>query len=328
MEQILLKNVKKNYKYFDHGNGMKGVIKSLFKREYKEYGAVKGISFSVEEGEIVGYLGANGAGKSTTIKMMTGILIPTAGDIMVMGKVPYLKRKENAKKIGVVFGQRSQLCWDVPLIESFKLNCFLYKIPKDDFDRRLNELVSILDMKEFLNTPVRQLSLGQRMRGDLCMALLHNPSILFLDEPTIGLDVVVKERIRNLIKNVNEKYKTTIVLTTHDMGDIEKLCTRVIAIDKGLIIYDGSVDQLKNQFGDDKKLIFRTDSNEKIKNLMSHAGISDIRLDGDKVIISFKGSVLNKSDIIAEVNKIADIQDIDIIETDLEKTIARLYGRK
>lgn len=328
MEQIILKDIKKNYKYYEHGDGLKGAIKNFFNRVYKEKEAVRGISFTINSGEIVGYLGTNGAGKSTTIKMMTGILVPTSGEIKVMGEIPYEKRKENSKKIGVVFGQRSQLYWDVPLIESFRLNKYLYKILDIDYEKRLMELVDILDMDDFLYTPVRQLSLGQRMRGDICMALLHNPNILFLDEPTIGLDVVVKEKIRDLIKKVNEKYGTTILLTTHDMGDIEKLCTRVIAIDKGLIIYDGTVDALKEKFGDEKKLIFKLEDNNKVMNLSSRNGIVKVGIVDDKVEVLFKSSLLKKSDIIAEVNKMSDIQDIDFVESDLEKAITRLYEER
>ena len=328
MEQIVLKNICKNYKYYEHNSNLKDVIKNFFLREYKEKEAVKDISFKVSEGEIVGYLGTNGAGKSTTIKMMTGILIPTSGEIRIMGKVPYEERKENSKNIGVVFGQRSQLWWDVPLIESFKLNKYLYKIEDEVFNKRLSDLIAILDMKEFINSPVRQLSLGQRMRGDLCMALLHNPSILFLDEPTIGLDVVVKENIRSLIKEINEKYHTTILLTTHDMGDIEKLCTRVIAIDKGRLIYDGSVDEIKNKYGNEKKIIFKTDDNDKLVGVGDLDGVIDVAIETGEVRISFNSNVINKSQIISEVNRITDIKDIDIIDSDLEKTIARLYEKK
>ena len=325
MSIIEVDNICKEYKYFEHKQGIKENIKNLFCREYKHKKAVENITFQIEKGEIVGYLGANGAGKSTTIKMLTGIITPTSGSIQVMGVNPCKNRKENAKNIGVVFGQRTQLWWDIPLIESFHLNKSLYKLKEADFKKRLGELIDIMDMREFINTPVRQLSLGQRMRGDLCMALLHNPKIVYLDEPTIGLDIVVKENIRQLIKDINRKYETTVILTTHDMGDIEKLCSRVIAIDKGKIIYDGSLEELKDRFGFEEKIIFQVDSKIDMKGFHVVEGISSVNKKDNKCEVIYDRRQVKKTDIITLINKNYDMKDIDIIESDLESIIREMY---
>lgn len=325
MSIIEVDNICKEYKYFEHKQGIKENIKNLFCREYKHKKAVENITFQIEKGEIVGYLGANGAGKSTTIKMLTGIITPTSGSIQVMGVNPCKNRKENAKNIGVVFGQRTQLWWDIPLIESFHLNKSLYKLKEADFKKRLGELIDIMDMREFINTPVRQLSLGQRMRGDLCMALLHNPKIVYLDEPTIGLDIVVKENIRQLIKDINRKYETTVILTTHDMGDIEKLCSRVIAIDKGKIIYDGSLEELKDRFGFEEKIIFQADSKIDMKVFHVVEGISSVNKKDNKCEVIYDRRQVKKTDIITLINKNYDMKDIDIIESDLESIIREMY---
>ncbi len=325
MPIITVENLSKDYKYYEHGQGLKGAIKSLFNREYKCKNAVRDISFSIEEGEIVGYLGSNGAGKSTTIKMLTGIIVPTNGKVEVMGMIPSKDRIKNASNIGVVFGQRTQLWWDIPLIESFNLNKYLYKIKPEEYEKRLNELINILDMQKFINMPVRQLSLGQRMRGDLCMALLHNPKVLYLDEPTIGLDVVVKENIRELIKKINQEYNTTIILTTHDMGDVEKLCTRVIAIDSGVIIYDGSVNRLKSDFGSEEKIVFEAKDEIDIEKFKSISGSIKIKKLDKKCEIVYDCSTIAKADIITIINRQFDIKDIDIVESDLESIIKKLY---
>ena len=208
-------------------------------------------------GELVGYIGPNGAGKSTTIKMLTGILVPTSGEVRVAGLVPWQQRKENARNIGVVFGQRSQLYWDLPLIESFELLRAIYGVPRDQYRRNLDEFVEILEMASFLRTPVRQLSLGQRMRGDFAAALLHSPTIVYLDEPTIGLDVVAKEAIREFIARINAERGATIVLTTHDLADVERLCRRIVLIDRGTLIYDGDIERIKSEYGRFRTLVVR-----------------------------------------------------------------------
>jgi ABC-2 type transport system ATP-binding protein len=249
MAIIEVKDLEKVFKLQKRQEGFSGILKGLFNPQYEEKPAVNKVSFEIPRGEIVGYIGPNGAGKSTTIKMLVGILVPTSGEVLVNGIVPYKNRINNSKNIGVVFGQRTQLWWDIPVTDSLNIMKYLYKIPEDRFKQNLRFLIEILDMGSFINTPVRQLSLGQRMRADLCAALLHNPPILFLDEPTIGLDVVIKERIRKFINEINQQYKTTVILTTHDISDIEKLCSRVIVINKGKNVFDGKLEELRNSYG-------------------------------------------------------------------------------
>ena len=234
--------------------GLKGAIKGLFSREKEEKVAVDDVTFSIKEGEIVGYIGSNGAGKSTTIKMMTGILTPTEGECLVHGINPSKERKKNAQNIGVVFGQRTQLWWDLPLSESFSILKEIYNVSDEQYEKQMKFLNDVLELDEFWTRPVRNLSLGQRMRADLGAALLHNPKVLYLDEPTIGLDLVVKDNIRKAIKEINEKYKTTVILTTHDIEDIEELCNRIIIIDDGKKIYDGSLENLKEKYGVTRKV--------------------------------------------------------------------------
>ena len=228
--------------------GLRGAIKGLFSREKVVKKAVDDISFQIQDGEIVGYIGSNGAGKSTTIKMMTGILTPTHGNCVINGVDPNKKRKENAQNIGVVFGQRTQLWWDLPLSESFTILKEIYNVSDEDYQMQMEFLNQVLDLQEFFDRPVRNLSLGQRMRADLGAALLHNPKVLYLDEPTIGLDVLVKDNIRKAIKQINAAYGTTVILTTHDIGDIEELCNRIIIIDEGKKIYDGGIEELKASY--------------------------------------------------------------------------------
>ncbi len=250
MENIIeLKNVGKQFKVLNRREGIKGSIHDLFSRDYKVVHAVNDISMTIKPGEIVGYLGPNGAGKSTTIKMMTGILVPSEGEIRVNGKVPYKNRTVNSQNIGVVFGQRSQLWWSLPLIESFKLLKEIYGISDEDYNDMLQLYESLVDIQDLYHKPVRQMSLGQRTLSDILAAFLHNPPVVFLDEPTIGLDVSMKAKIRGLIKALNKEKNTTIILTTHDMGDVDALCERIVIIDKGTMIYDDNVDNLRSFFG-------------------------------------------------------------------------------
>ncbi len=249
---IEARGLAKEFKVFQRREGVGGAFRDLFKRDYSILKAVDAINFSVEKGEMVGYIGANGAGKSTTIKMLTGILVPTAGFIEVNGFVPYKDRKEYTRDIGVVFGQRSQLWWDIAVIESYQLLAKIYRVPKEVYKKRLDHFIAILDLGPLLHTPVRKLSLGQRMRCELAGALIHNPSVLFLDEPTIGLDVLAKVKIREFLKEINNEFKTTVILTTHDLGDIEALCSRVALIDKGKMLYDDELKLLRQQWGDAK----------------------------------------------------------------------------
>ena len=247
---IEIKNLTKEFKTAVRQEGVLGMFRTLFSAKYETKTAVNNISLKINDGEMVGYIGSNGAGKSTTIKMMCGILTPTSGTIEIDGLEPNKKRKSVASKIGVLFGQKTQLWWDIPLVESFKVLKEIYRINDGDYKERLDFLYEVLGIGDFVHQPVRTLSLGQRMRADLAAAWLHNPEILFLDEPTIGLDVLVKEKIRSAIKMMNEKYNTTVILTTHDMQDIEDLCRRIIIIDEGNIIYDETLENVKYRFGD------------------------------------------------------------------------------
>src|SRR5471030_666330 len=241
MPIIRTRDLQKVFRSIKRRPRIGGAFSALFSREYEDKVAVSNVNISVEAGEVVGYIGPNGAGKSTTIKMLTGILVPTSGSIEVAGIVPHEKRRQNARNIGVVFGQRSQLYWDLPLRESFELLRAIYRVPRDRFRANLAHFVDILDLGRFMATPVRQLSLGERMRGDFAAALLHDPKIVYLDEPTIGLDVVAKEAIREFIARINRERGTTVILTTHDLADVERLARRVVLIDEGVVIYDGSL---------------------------------------------------------------------------------------
>ena len=255
MEEIIeVTGVKKFYKIAKREKGFFQTLKTLFRREYEIKKAVNDISFSIKKGEIVGFIGPNGAGKSTTIKMLSGILYPDAGKVVVNGYIPWKQRKQYVKNIGVVFGQKSQLNWDLPLIERFELMKYIYRIPQKKYEENLEKFTKLLDMESFINQPVRQLSLGQRMRGDIVAALLHSPEIVFFDEPTIGLDVVAKEKIREFIKYMNQTEATTIIFTTHDMQDIEKVCERLIIIDLGKKIFDGSIEEIKQKYANSKSI--------------------------------------------------------------------------
>ena len=255
MEEIIeVTGVKKFYKIAKREKGFFQTLKTLFRREYEIKKAVNDISFSIKKGEIAGFIGPNGAGKSTTIKMLSGILYPDAGKVVVNGYIPWKQRKQYVKNIGVVFGQKSQLNWDLPLIESFELMKYIYRIPQKKYEENLEKFTKLLDMESFINQPVRQLSLGQRMRGDIVAALLHSPEIVFFDEPTIGLDVVAKEKIREFIKYMNQTEATTIIFTTHDMQDIEKVCERLIIIDLGKKIFDGSIEEIKQKYANSKSI--------------------------------------------------------------------------
>ena len=250
MEKIItLNNVTKEFRVLNRKEGLKGSFRDLFSRDYNIVRAVDNISMEVGKGEIVGYLGPNGAGKSTTIKMMTGVLEPTSGEIHVNGMIPYKRRSQNAQNIGVVFGQRSQLWWALPVIESFKILKDIYQVSDKDYKDMMELYTSLVDIEDILRKPVRQLSLGQRTLSDILAAFLHNPSVVFLDEPTIGLDVSMKGKIRKLIKALNKEKNATVILTTHDMGDVDALCRRIVIIDKGALLYDNDIENLKKFFG-------------------------------------------------------------------------------
>jgi ABC-2 type transport system ATP-binding protein len=292
---IQVNNLSKEFVLYKREPGLRGALKGLIHRTREIKRAVKSINFVVNEGEIVGYLGANGAGKSTTIKMMCGILTPSAGDCIVGGIVPWQRRVDNASQIGVVFGQRTQLWWDLPLSETFLLLKKMYKISEKAYKEKMKYFDEILDIEQFFHQTVRTLSLGQRMRADLAAALLHQPKVLFLDEPTIGLDVVVKDKIRKAIKDFNYKYKTTIILTTHDIGDIEKLCDRIIVIDDGRVVYDGSTESLTAQFANKRTVRFDIKGREatelelsKIKMMLkTNADDFNIKMEGSSVTVEY-----------------------------------------
>ncbi|MCI9540577.1 MAG: ATP-binding cassette domain-containing protein [Lachnospiraceae bacterium] len=251
---IQVEHVSKSFRIAKRNPGMKEAVKSLWHREYEVVEALKDISFSIKDGEMVGYIGPNGAGKSSTIKILSGILTPESGTVSINGRIPWKQRKEHVKEIGVVFGQRSQLWWDVPVMDSFYLLKDIYSVPKQQFQESLTELIELLNLKEIARTPARQLSLGQRMRCEIAASLLHSPKILFLDEPTIGLDAVSKLAVREFILKLNQTKKTTVILTTHDMQDIEALAKRIILIGKGKILSDGTLLELKQQFPNEESL--------------------------------------------------------------------------
>lgn len=327
---IRVENLSKDFKINKKYAGFKGAIKSFFTSEYTVKKAVDNISFEINDGEIVGYIGANGAGKSTTIKMMTGILKPTNGIVSVNGLLPYEDREKNAKNIGVVFGQKTQLWWDLPISETFSLLKDIYDVSDEDFNERMSFLKEVLELDEFFLSPVRTLSLGQRMRADLAAALIHNPKVIYLDEPTIGLDVVVKERVRKAIKEINEKYNTTIILTTHDLNDIEELCSRIIIIDKGKKIYDGEINGVKEKFG------YLTTVEIQIKeeiNLESFNEFNEMKDDCEfklnfnenKLSITFNKNKISSSEIIGRVMKKLSVIDFAVKETSIEDIVKKMY---
>ena len=316
-------NLTKVFKKPIRGKGLIGMVMTLFSRKYSEIRAVDDVSFSIPEGEIVGYIGSNGAGKSTTIKMMCGILTPTSGKVLIDDKEPYVKRRLVAKQIGVVFGQKTQLWWDIPLIESFKVLKEIYQVSDEDYASRMEFLSSVLGIDEFLNQPVRTLSLGQRMRADLAASMLHNPKILFLDEPTIGMDVLVKEKIRQAIHALNKKYHTTVVLTTHDMADIENLCSRIIMLEKGKIIYDGSLSDIKHRFGNVKTLTLVVPPSVNPSEVEPLSKDVEVVVDEEgKVILRFDPNRIKLEDVVQHAfskyhaidMRIADISIEDIVK--------------
>ncbi|WP_088835294.1 ABC transporter ATP-binding protein [Paenibacillus tyrfis] len=320
--------LRKEFKVQKNREGLKGAVRDLFRREYNQVAAVKDISFQIPQGEICGYIGENGAGKSTTIKMLTGILVPTSGDIRVGGFIPYKEREKFVRNIGVVFGQRSQLWWDIGVIESFQLLKKVYRVSEAEYRSRMDELVERLQLGELLNRPVRKLSLGQRMRCELAASLIHNPEILFLDEPTIGLDIMVKTEIREFLKSMNKRYGTTILLTTHDLQDIEALCSRVIMLDDGRIIYDGGLEELKERWGKGKEVILRFSEPVSLPRLQElTAGLQvDWSLDNEltaKVWIPQQAASV--SEVLSRVVGISTIEDIKILETNTDDIVREIY---
>lgn len=311
--------------------GIGGALKHLVKPRYHEKVAVNCISFAIEEGESIAYVGRNGAGKSTTLKILTGILVPSSGEVFVRGLVPYRERIKNAQNIGVVFGQRSQLWWDLPVQESLRLLGDIYSVPQDTFARNYNELVELLDLSSLLSVPARQLSLGQRMRCDLAASLLHSPSILFLDEPTIGLDVAVKARIRDFTKVLNAKRGVTTLLTSHDMADVEGLCTRIIMLDKGSIVYDGTISAIKERFSRERILhiTLRDSMLEAVviarDMLLPKFSLTIEQPEPHKLLLRFDPTRVFVGDIVGEIISILPVDDLRIEEANIELIIQQLF---
>lgn len=319
---IEVRNLSKTFKVYHHRKGFWGTFANLFSRKHRIVQAVENVSFTVARGEIVGYLGPNGAGKSTTIKMLTGILVPSSGSVTVNGYIPHRQRKENAKRIGVVFGQRSHLWFDLPVQESFELLRRIYRIPLAQYQRNVAMFDELLELGAFFQTPVRQLSLGQRMRADIGAALLHNPDVLFLDEPTIGLDVVAKARIRQFIHQINAERQVTVVLTTHDLDDVEKLCNRVILIDDARLLFDGELATLRRMLSNERLL--SVDYAEDYPDVrVPHAQIT--HREGTRVQYRFSPEEIHTAELVGTLLQKFRIVDIAIQEPDIEELIKTVY---
>lgn len=331
MSFIEVRNLRREFRVFKHREGVWGAFKDLFQRDYRVLAAVDGIDFTVEKGEFIGYIGPNGAGKSTTIKMMTGILVPTSGRIIANGFRPYEDRTRYTKNIGVVFGQRTQLWWDIAVVESFKLLRRIYDVPEKDYRERLGFFSALLGLDEFLHAPVRKLSLGQRMRCEMAAALLHNPPIVFLDEPTIGLDLVAKDRIRSFLKDINRTFKTTILLTTHDLSDIEELCRRIIIIDKGRLLYDGALESLRLRLGRRHMISVhledRTHRERLEKALRKGNGVTWDSLDDLTFRIRYDREQASSADIIRGIIHEVPVRDIFVEAEPIEDIIKTIYSQ-
>ena len=322
---VAVHDLSKHFRVHKHHRGAWGAVRNLFTREYALVRAVDGIHFEIEPGELVGYLGPNGAGKSTTLKMLTGLLVPTSGELKVNGRVPWKERRAHVASIGAVFGQRTSLWWDLPVIESLELLQYIYKVPADRFRQNLDEFRALLDLDPFLDTPVRSLSLGQRMRADLSAALLHDPVLLFLDEPTIGLDVVAKERIRQFIAHANQEHGTTVILTTHDLSDVEKLCERVMIIDRGRLLFDGQLDTLRERFGGKRELSVELAQEY---GEVAVEGAEVVSRDGARVVYRFDRNAITASALIGRLSARYQISDLQVREPDVEDTVRRIYEER
>ena len=322
MSFINVNHISKTFKVAKRQSGLKASLKSFFKRSYIYIEAVKDVSFEIEKGEIIGYIGPNGAGKSTTIKMLSGILTPDEGTININGLSPSKDRIKYVSNIGVVFGQRSQLWWDIPALDTFDLLKDIYKLNESEFNKTKEQLIELLDLKNIVNIPVRQLSLGQRMRCEIAASLIHKPSILFLDEPTIGLDAESKIKVRNFIKKINKEMNTTIILTTHDMSDIEALAKRIILIGKGQILYDGNIKNLKKKYDNTKEIQIITKN--KLNKLNKKGIIKQTKKDyGYNFILDT--NILSISNFLKYLSNLIDIKDIEIENENIDNIILKLY---
>ena len=324
MAIIQVRELSKSFKVPVSKTGRLAAVRNLFSFEHTLKVAVDRVSFDIDKGDMMGYVGPNGAGKSTTIKMLTGILVPSAGEVVVDGFVPHRDRIRLARRIGVVFGQKSQLWWDVPVIESLRLLKEIYKIPTSTYQANLELFHDLLDLHEFQDTPVRQLSLGQRMRSDLVAALLHNPDILFLDEPTIGVDIVAKDRFRSFIRQLNRERQVTVLLTTHDLSDIEKVCERMMIIDNGRIIYNGSIKGIKERFAPYRVLV--VDFAEGVSEVKI-ARAELIEREGQRARFRFNREHVSASELITELAQQHRVRDISVEEPEIEEVVRKIYER-
>ena len=325
MPQIVVEDLVKTFRIAERSPGIWGALRGIMHRRYRTVSALDGVSFEIEPGELVGYIGPNGAGKSTTVKVISGILVPDSGRCEILGRVPWRDRVAHVRNIGVVFGQRTQLWWDLPVVESFELLREIYRVPANDYATTLDELVQIMDLGPLMDVPVRQLSLGQRMRCDLAAALLHRPSILFLDEPTIGLDAVSKLAFRDSIKRFNRERGVTVILTTHDMDDIEALCTRVMVIGEGVILYDGALEALRESIAPERRLV--------IDLAEPDAAVSDpdavvMRREGRRVHLSFDPRHIPPADLIARIASRHPVRDLFVENPPIEEIVARMYSEE
>lgn len=331
MALIEVEHLQKTFKIARRREGRLGALRTFFSRDFRAVRAVDDVSFHVNAGEMVGYLGPNGAGKSTTLKMLTGILVPSGGHLLVNGRVPHRERVEHVRRIGVVFGQRTQLWWDLPTIESFELLRHIYRLPMEQWRTNLDHFSELLGLHDFLHTPVRQLSLGQRMRADLAAALLHEPAILFLDEPTIGLDVVARERIRQFLLEVNRERGVTIILTTHDLADVERLCQRVVLIDHGRVIYDGALQALRARYGRWRTLVVDLASDANLPlNGDTNGGFQVayaemVRREGVRIWLRFNREVTTAAAVIADVAARYPVRDLTVEEPEIEEIVRGIY---
>ena len=319
---ITVNHLHKWFRVAHRRTGIKGMTLDLFARSYKDVHAVDGVTFSVMPGEMIGYLGPNGAGKSTTLKILTGLLVPTRGEVLVSGMVPWRERVAYVKTIGAVFGQRNSLWWDLPVIESLELVEPMYDVPHDRFQSNLKIFRGMLELDEFINTPVRSLSQGQLMRAELCATFLHDPHIVFLDEPTVMLDVVAKERIRSFISQVNRERGTTVILTTHDLADVERLCERVLIIDHGKILYDGLLQELINRY-EGSRLLKVTFS--QAYESISLPGLDEPIVEGIQATFAYDPKKISAARLLQQLQNKYDVVDIEMLHPAIEDTIRKIY---